>query len=395
MLMTTDLWSDNTPAQFWRCVPDVPEEQWQAATARAISQLNLPVDGDEAALLAFALGEGWRGADRWRLSSTVRTYYRLKPLIPRWAIRRMRRLHAPQASVGFQLGWPIEDRYARFQWEVARQLLLLRGEPALHFYHFWPEGRRYGLVLTHDVETAQGQSFVRAVAELEESYGFRSSFNFVPERYPLDYPLLQELRERGFEIGLHGLKHDGKLFWSQNEFMRRARRINDHLQAMDAVGFRAPLNHRHPEWMQELQIEYDLSFFDTDPYEPLPGGSMSIWPFFLGHFVELPSTLVQDHTLVTIMGERSPRLWLQKMDFIERYHGLALLNAHPDYLMDQATLDVYADFLQAMRERSGYWHGLARDAARWWRTRAGATDGKSPALTVGSVTLAGDTVAIL
>lgn len=33
---------------------------------------------------------------------------------------------------------------------------------------------------------------------------------------------------------------------------------------------------RHPLWMQSLDIEYDLSFFDTDPYEPMAGGSMSM-----------------------------------------------------------------------------------------------------------------------
>ena len=69
--------------------------------------------------------------------------------------------------------------------------------------------------------------------------------------------------------------------------------------------------------MQALEVEYDSSFFDTDPYEPMPGGTMSIWPFFLGHFVELPYTLVQDHTLSVILGERTPRLWLDKVDFIE------------------------------------------------------------------------------
>ena len=45
--------------------------------------------------------------------------------------------------------------------------------------------------------------------------------------------------------------------------------------------------------MRHLEIEYDLSFFDTDPFEPIPGGTMSIWPFFIGHFVELPYTLAR------------------------------------------------------------------------------------------------------
>ena len=34
-------------------------------------------------------------------------------------------------------------------------------------------------------------------------------------------------------------------------------------------------------------MQYDLSFFDTDPFEPIPVGTMSIWPFMLGNFVEI------------------------------------------------------------------------------------------------------------
>ena len=79
-----------------------------------------------------------------------------------------------------------------------------------------------------------------------------------------------------------------------------------------AVGFRAPLTIRNPEWMQALNIEYDLSFFDTDPFEPIPGGTMSIWPFFTGHFVELPYTLVQDYTLVSVLGEDYPKNMVRK-----------------------------------------------------------------------------------
>lgn len=122
--------------------------------------------------------------------------------------------------------------------------------------------------------------------------------------------------------------------------------------------------------MQALEIEYDLSFFDTDPYEPIPGGTMSIWPFEMGRFVELPYTLVQDYTLTTILGEVTPRIWLQKVDFIERYYGMALVNTHPDYLAGAVTWTVYAEFLQAMRRREGYWHILPRDVARWWRARS-------------------------
>src|SRR5439155_1741248 len=120
---------------------------------------------------------------------------------------------------------------------------------------FWPLGRPFAFALTHDVETAEGQAFVRTVADLDASYGFRSSFNFVAEDYPLDKDLIDELRERGFEIGLHGLRHNGKTFRSHTDFLRQAKRINHHLRSLKAVGFRTPLTHRHPGWMQALDIE--------------------------------------------------------------------------------------------------------------------------------------------
>lgn len=385
----TSLWSLNTPRGFWQCRPDPSPEQWREAIQRAVPALGLPVLTDDIdGILELVLGEGQFGPERWRLSPAKRLYYALKPALPRQLTRILRRFYGGATREAFPLGWPVEDRYVRFQWEVLRQLLLLTGRPGLSYRHFWPDGHRFSFVLTHDVERADGQAFVRAVADLDESLGFRSSFNFVPEGYPLDHGLLQELRARGFEIGLHGLRHDGKLFSSHAEFTRRATAINHHLRELGAVGFRAPLMHRQPEWMQTLDIEYDLSFFDTDPFEPMSGGTMTIWPFQLGRFVELPYTLVQDYTLVTVLGETTPRFWQEKVDFVERYHGMALLNAHPDYLRDTATRQVYARFLQAMKERGGYWHALPMDVARWWRKRVEpASEAPPSGVQLGQVTL--------
>lgn len=375
----SSLWSFDTPARFWLCQPDVPQDQWAVAIHRSLPVLGLSQQPDDVDhLLALILGEGQFGLDHWQLSPAKRAYYLLKPLLPRPLTRLLKRFHSTCVRAGFPLGWPVEDRYARFLWELMRQLLAVTGQQSMGYHPFWPDGQRFAFVLTHDVETEGGQARVRELADLDASFGFRSSFNFVPEPHRLDHGLITDLRERGFEIGVHGLKHDGKLFNSHAEFMRRARRINAHLKELGAVGFRSPLTIRNPEWMQALEIEYDLSFFDTDPYEPMPGGTMSIWPFFVGRFVELPYTLVQDHTLTVVLGETTPRLWLQKVDFIERYQGMALVNTHPDYLSDPVTRKVYTDFLQAIRHRDGYWHALPMDVARWWRARADTTTDVSP-----------------
>jgi peptidoglycan/xylan/chitin deacetylase (PgdA/CDA1 family) len=385
----TNLWSPNIPARFWLCQPDVPDDQWAVAIQRSLPVLGLSLQPDDVDhLLALVLGEGQFGPGHWQLSPARRAYYVLKPSLPRPLTRLLRRLHHGYAQASFPLGWPVEDRYARFQWEVMCQLLAIREQGSLSFRHFWPAGQRCAFVITHDIETAQGQAYVRRVADLEESLGFRSSFNFVPELYPLDHELITDLRQRSFEIGVHGLKHDGKLFNSHAEFMRRAKRINYYVEELGAVGFRAPFTMRNPEWMQALDIEYDLSFFDTDPYEPIPGGTMSIWPFIVGRFVELPYTLFQDHTLAIVLDERTPRLWLGKVEFIERYHGMVLVDTHPDYLVDPVIWRLYTDFLQAMRSREGYWHALPREVAQWWRVRADSATGVSdPRLVWGTVKL--------
>jgi peptidoglycan/xylan/chitin deacetylase (PgdA/CDA1 family) len=365
-----NLWSANHPKNFWQCQPDPSGDVWQDAITGAFPLIGLTdAQSDIDTLLALTFGEARFGQNHWTLSFPKKVYYLLKPVLPRFLTRIMRRGYQYTKKTGPEVHWPIEQRYAVFLWDVLSQVLRKTPDQKINIKALWPEDHRYSFVLTHDVETKSGLEFVREVADMEEGLGFHSSFNFVPERYQLDLNLMDDLRNRGFEIGIHGLKHDGKLFSSRNEFERRVTKINHHLKEFGAVGFRAPLTHRNPEWMQDLDVEYDLSFFDTDPFEPIPGGAMSIWPFFIGHFVELPYTLVQDYTLTSVLGETNPKLWLEKVDFIEKYFGMALVNSHPDYLSESTAWDVYYQFLISMKEHSGYWHALPSEVANWWRKR--------------------------
>ncbi len=366
----------NSPASFWKLGSPVAPAEWEQASREAkdclaglpVGQQDLPANRLQEAILS----ESQFGPSRRSLSPAKRIYYSLlRPLFTPAMRLWLHRWHGRHPRPAAALGWPIEDRYVRYQFKMVSRILAQKQQGAMDFCHFWPQGKRFALVLTHDVETAQGQQFVKQLAALEERYGFRSSFNFVPEGYAVDLDLMAELKERGFEIGVHGLKHDGQLFASKALFDARAQKINAYLQQWGAVGFRSPMTHRHPLWMQTLDIEYDLSFFDTDPYEPMAGGSMSIWPFFLGHFVELPYTLAQDHTLLVTLGETTPRLWLDKVAFIRTYYGMALINTHPDYLRRPEYFGVYEDFLRHMRASGDYWPALPGEVARWWRRRNG------------------------
>ncbi|MCK5607641.1 hypothetical protein KAR91_37500, partial [Candidatus Pacearchaeota archaeon] len=121
----------------------------------------------------------------------------------------------------------------------------------------WPHKKRFALILTHDVDTVRGQKKCRDLIDLEKTLGFRSSFNFVPERYDVDPGLRQSLTEKGFEVGVHGLNHDGKLYKSRQIFQERAVKINSYLKEWGAVGFRSPAMHHNLEWIHDLDIEYD------------------------------------------------------------------------------------------------------------------------------------------
>ena len=108
------------------------------------------------------------------------------------------------------------------------------GDQKFTTIHPWPNGFEFSLVLTHDVETAEGLRHVGRIADLEEGLGLRSSWNLIPYKYRIDMGLVKDLQSRGFEIGIHGYNHDGQLFSSRRVFDRRAIKINDALHRFGA-----------------------------------------------------------------------------------------------------------------------------------------------------------------
>lgn len=221
--------------------------------------------------------------------------------------------------------------------------------------------------------------------QLEIEMGFRSSFNFVPERYQVSSELRDDLVENGFEIGVHGLKHDGKLFLSREKFRQNAMRINQYLKEWKSVGFVSPSMHRNLDWMHDLDIEYDASTFDTDPFEPQPRGMETIFPFTIHGtngrtgYVELPYTLPQDFTLFVLMKERNIDIWRRKLDWIAERGGMALVITHPDYMngdsrkcaIDEYPMEFYRELLHYVRAKHGgqYWQPLPKRIARFWKDK--------------------------
>jgi glycosyltransferase involved in cell wall biosynthesis len=151
-----------------------------------------------------------------------------------------------------------------------------------------------------------------------------------------------------------------------------------------------------------LDIQYDASTFDTDPFEPQPHGHNTIFPFWVpapnnqkseirnqrsdpssdlrhsadraGGYVELPYTLPQDSTLFLLLRETTPDIWMRKLDWIAEHGGMVLLDTHPDYMSFNGSpptatkypVAFYREFLTYLKTRYAgeYWHALPNEVAR-------------------------------
>jgi hypothetical protein len=305
-------------------------------------------------------------------------FYAIKPLVPRCLQIALRRQIARRKRRQYAHVWPIDPASAAPP----------KG------WNGWPEGKQFALVLSHDVDTLKGCNNALKLAELEAGMGFRSQFNFVPERYgPIPPGLLKELKKRHFGIGVHGLKHDGKLFSSKKIFMERASRINSYLKAWDTRGFTTPSMIRNHVWMHDLEMDFCTSTFDTDPFEPQSDGAATVFPYWVQdgatdrRFLELPYTLAQDFTLFVLLKERDIAVWKHKIDWIAERNGMALLNSHPDYMnfkgchihREEYPVYFYIDFLKYIQTRYSFscWHALPSQVEAFCNERFSADRGRN------------------
>ncbi|MGB0383302.1 MAG: hypothetical protein ACPGWR_00635 [Ardenticatenaceae bacterium] len=299
-----------------------------------------------------------------------RLYYLLRPLIPRPIQIKFRQLISPLQDKRDFPEWPIDMSLDKFHRLLLRLILQVSQISRVPFIWFWPDGYANAVVLTHDVETQVGHDNIWPIVKLEKKYGFRSLWNFVPKRYDVDSKVLATLKAEGFEIGVHGLYHDGHLFGSRGEFEKRVTQINHYLQAWKSESFRSPAALRNLTWISEsVEATYDTSCPMTEIHVPQPGGCCSVFPFMVGSMVELPFTMPQDHTLFTILKQRDERVWFDVASEIMANYGLVNVIVHPDYMLDPTDLSRYESLLQWLSEQNKSWFALPREVAAWWRTR--------------------------
>jgi hypothetical protein len=310
------------------------------------------------------------------LGSMIRDiYYLFRPLmnigvrkhLQRFALRRWEELPFPE--------WPVDTTVERFMERLLILSMKAQDLDEVPFIWFWPEGASSCAMVTHDVETEAGLRFVPALMGIDESAGIPASFQIVPQgRYATSQAMLDMIRDRGFEINVHDLSHDGELFRSKENLLRGAARVNHYLQEFGTEGFRSARMLRNADWLNVFEIAYDMSIPNVAHLEPQRGGCCTIFPYFIGAVLELPLTTIQDYSLFHILGDYSIGLWKKQIDLIRARHGLISVLVHPDYVYNNPRgLSLYRELLnhlERLRDSDRLWIAAPGEVNRWWRERS-------------------------
>jgi hypothetical protein len=255
-------------------------------------------------------------------------------------------------------------------------LLSLRAQRVerIPFIWFWPRGATSAAVVTHDVETSIGRDYCVTVMDIDDRFGIKSSFQVVPEkRYGVTPAYIDSIWDRGFEVGVQDLNHDGHLYRDRRVFLERVRKINQYGKEYRAYGFRSAVLYRRQEWFGELDFSYDMSVPNVAHLDPQRGGCCTVMPYFVGRVLELPVTTTQDYSLFHILNEYSTDLWESQIELIMQKHGLINVIIHPDYITGSRERQVYEQllaYLTQLRAKRGVWVALPKDVDQWWRQRA-------------------------
>jgi hypothetical protein len=304
-------------------------------------------------------------------------YYHVRPLLPVAVRKHLQKAWLTDWGKQHFPKWPVDSTVDRFFEQLLRLSLRAQDLERIPFIWFWPDGAPSCAIMTHDVETHIGRDHCSELMDLEDAHRMKSSFCVVPEsRYEVTQEFLGSLRNRGFEILVHDLNHDGHLFRDRNEFLSRAEKINAYGKAFGAVGFRAAALYRNQQWFDALKFSYDMSVPNVGHLEAQRGGCCTVMPYFIGDILELPVTTTQDYALFNYLNIYSIDLWKRQIELIMEHHGLINFIVHPDYITKSRERNVYELLLKhlaQLQDERGLWIPTSGEVDRWWRQRAKMT----------------------
>jgi hypothetical protein len=300
-------------------------------------------------------------------------YYFFRPILPVSCRKHLQKVHLHGWDRITFPRWPVDVTVERLMQSAMTLELRSRSIDRIPFIWFWPDGAPSCAIMTHDVEGAGGRAFCERLMDIDDSFGIKSSFQIVPETpRNILQSMIEQLRVRGFEVNLHDLNHDGRLFESRGRFMERVAQINRYAREFDCHGFRSGAMYREQAWFDAFELSFDMSVPNGAHLEPQRGGCCTVMPYFVGNVLELPLTTIQDYSLFHILGDYSTRVWKEQIDLIRANNGLISFIAHPDYLRGSRAQAVYTDLLRHLsdlRDQGQVWMALPTAVDQWWRNR--------------------------
>jgi hypothetical protein len=341
-------------------------------------QVTLPFDPDQIVdNLRCESYTGQMRAERTHFSgnAVIRAMYYLgRPAFPVNFRRILQRIRLQGSTHTPFPHWPVDRTVDRLFEELMKLAVKARGSAPVPFIWFWPEGAPAAVIVTHDVETELGRDFCSQLMDTDDEFGFKSSFQVVPERrYEVTPAFIEGIQKRGFEVNVHDLYHDGNLFRDREEFLRRAEKINSYSRRFNAAGFRSGALYRNLHWFDAFDFSYDMSVPNVGHLDAQAGGCCTVMPYFVGKILEIPVTATQDYSLFHILGSYSTALWEEQCRMILSGHGLISVIVHPDYIINKKSNNTYRRLLAHLaylREKLFVWTALPGEINDWWRLRA-------------------------
>ncbi|MHA2304979.1 MAG: polysaccharide deacetylase family protein [Candidatus Hodarchaeales archaeon] len=282
----------------------------------------------------------------------------------------------------------------------------------------YPEGKSFAICLTHDIDEIYIPMIHRAhsilstftstktdnlrdafrgilnkkksnyldfreIMALEEKFDSRSTFFFLtakkdPQRFRYDIEditnELGSMKDRGFEIGLHG----GFFSYDDFEALREEKRRLERSAGIDIEGYRSHyLNLHIPRTWQHLTklgFKYDstLGFRKGSGFRN--GMCHPFYPYIKEidkelNLLEIP-LIIMDASYPTL-GFTVSKFWeeiLYIIDLVERNHGVLTINWHNDSLLSTRKSEhrkMYEKILTEGKKR-GAWLSNCHDIYAWW-----------------------------
>ena len=201
---------------------------------------------NQALLERYAIDHNLNGTQPLSRKALRFAYYSLRPLFPVPFRRQIQKVYLRGWDNRPFPHWPVDTTVEDILERCLAMGMKASGVTEIPFIWFWPEGKSACALMTHDVETTLGRDFSAKLMDINDEYQIKASFQVVPEkRYSVPESYLSNIRDRGFEIGVQDLNHDGNLYSTREEFLRRAELIRKYRKQFRATGFRAAILYRN------------------------------------------------------------------------------------------------------------------------------------------------------